>query len=478
MYKVLLCWRYLRSRFIVLPSVISVMLGVACIIIVNSVMGGFATEMRKRIRGALADIIVESRGLGGMDQYPARMARIRELLGDRVQGMAAVGQAYGLLNFTYSGEQITTRVMIFGIEPGPRCEVSDFQEWINRGRWALETTVPPGRDNAGDAQMQAWLADTPDHARLPSFRQVWRPTWLDPRAPTTAPTATRGRGPGELPEDEDGLFMGVQLATHRMAGRDVFHLGPGASVILTTFVNDWRLAQDPTASWRFRVTEMFKSGMSEYDSSFVYVPLAVLQKMRNVEGRVNQIQIKLDDYRHAREVEAVLAKEFPELIVKTWEEKRTVLLDAVKVETAILDVLLFLIIVVAGFGILAIFYMIVAERTRDIGIIKALGGSERGVMAIFLGYGLSLGIIGAALGVGLALVFVAHLDQIEGVINWASGVEVFPRDVYYFERIPRRVEASFVIAWSLGAIAISVLASILPARRAARLNPVEALRHE
>ena len=461
MYKVLLCWRYLRSRFIVLPSVISVMLGVACIIIVNAVMGGFATEMRKRIRGALADIIVESRGLEGMDFYKLRMARIRQELGDRVKGMAAVVQSYGLMNFTYGGQNFTTRVMIFGIEPDQRCEVSDFQEWIDRGRWEWHTRDVPSKEDKTDARMQEWLKQTDAAVRAPSFRDVWS-----------------AEGSKPLAEDQDGIFVGVQMATHREEGRDTFHLFPGDSAIVTTFVQDWRMAEDPTASWKFRITEFFKSGMSEYDSSFVYVPMKVLQKMRNIGERVNQIQIKLDDYKHAKEVEAKLEAMFPGQIVKTWEEKRTVLLDAVKVETAILDVLLFLIVVVAGFGILAIFYMIVAERTRDIGIVKALGGSQRGVMAIFLGYGLSLGIIGAALGVGLAALFVWQLDAIEVLINQLSGIEVFPRDIYYFETIPRRLDASFVIAWSLGAILVSVLASILPARRAARLDPVEALRHE
>ncbi len=99
------------------------------------------------------------------------------------------------------------------------------------------------------------------------------------------------------------------------------------------------------------------------------------------------------------------------------------LLPAVEVESAILNVLLFLIIAVAGFGILAIFYMIVVEKTRDIGVLKALGASSRGVMSIFLTYGLSLGVVGSGVGVILGLLFVHYINEIEGVLSWLTGHE-------------------------------------------------------
>src|SRR5262249_12574808 len=146
---------------------------------------------------------------------------------------------------------------------------------------------------------------------------------------------------------------------------------------------------------RFVVCDYFKSEMSEYDANYVFVPLDHLQKLRTMENRVTSIQIKLKDYdADAKAVVDALGQLFPEsfYVVETWEHKQGPLLAAISVEKSILNILLFLIICVAGFGILAIFAMIVVEKTRDIGILKALGASNGGVMKIFLGYGLLLGL--------------------------------------------------------------------------------------
>jgi lipoprotein-releasing system permease protein len=164
--------------------------------------------------------------------------------------------------------------------------------------------------------------------------------------------------------------------------------------------------------------------------------------------------------------------------VQTWMDMQGPLLAAVQLETTILNLLLFLIIAVAGFGILATFFMIVVEKTRDIGILKSLGAPHSGIMSIFLAYGLSLGVIGSGVGLLLGLLFVWNINRIADVISWITGNEVFDPTIYYFQTIPTLVEP-FTVAWIvLGAMAIAVAASVLPAVRAASLNPVEALRYE
>jgi lipoprotein-releasing system permease protein len=122
--------------------------------------------------------------------------------------------------------------------------------------------------------------------------------------------------------------------------------------------------------------------------------------------------------------------------------------------------------------------MIVVEKTRDIGILKSLGASSRGIQGIFLGYGLSLGIVGSGVGLLIGLVFVAYINEIADALAWVTGQPVFDPTIYYFQDIPTIVE-THTVAWIVtGAMLIAVLASILPARRAARLHPVEALRYE
>ncbi|MBX6316378.1 MAG: FtsX-like permease family protein, partial [Isosphaeraceae bacterium] len=201
------------------------------------------------------------------------------------------------------------------------------------------------------------------------------------------------------------------------------------------------------------------------------------------KGKVNQIQIKakpgVNLERLARGLEAALWKKWPmQFQVQSWEDKQITLLSAVAVEQMILNILLFFIIAVAGFGILAIFSMIVVEKTRDIGILKALGASTAGVRGIFLGYGLSLGLVGSGVGMAIGLWFVWKINDIEKWLSRIIGRKVFDDNIYYFNEIPTLVEP-WTVAWIVGgALLIAVLAGVWPAQRASRLHPVQALRYE
>jgi lipoprotein-releasing system permease protein len=145
-------------------------------------------------------------------------------------------------------------------------------------------------------------------------------------------------------------------------------------------------------------------------------------------------------------------------------------------ETATLNILLFMIIAVAGFGIMATFFMIVVEKTRDIGILKSLGASASGVAGIFVSYGLSLGCVGAGAGLAIGLAFVRYINEIRRGLEWLTGREVFDPTIYYFQHIPTIVSPLTAACVLIGAVGIAVLASVMPALRAAWLHPVEALR--
>jgi len=147
-------------------------------------------------------------------------------------------------------------------------------------------------------------------------------------------------------------------------------------------------------------------------------------------------------------------------------------------EMAVLNILLFMIVAVAGFGILAIFFMIVVEKTRDIGILKSIGARASGVAGIFLGYGLFLGIVGAGAGLALGLAITWNINGIRSLVEWGTGEKVFDPSIYYFYRIPTIVEPGTILWIIAGAVGIAVASSVLPAIRAASLHPVEALRHE
>ncbi len=526
MYRILLCWRYLRTRYIALASIVSVTLGVATMIVVNSVMSGFTTEMRDRIHGILSDVVVESRSLGGFPDAERHIERIREVAGESIEATTPTVVVPAMLSFELNGEHITRQVQLIGIDPATQSRVSDFGKYLQH---------PANRSGPLSFQLHKAGYDTRDHQAGPDaperrdmgfagweyrrwlaeFRdlrqQVGQPGRQDNYAPGPTPaespqTAESGAmladpfaGSGHRAEDEfnmaadqhTGVIMGISLAMRRepIGGNrfeDRFFLLPGDDVKLT-FPNAPAPGEQPQAAWdNFTIVDFYESKMSEYDASFVFVPIEKLQELRGMVDPttnvryVNSIQIKLKPGVDGALVREKLKASFsPNLyIVSTWQDKQGPLLAAVQMETAILNVLLFLIITVAGFGILAIFLMIVVEKTRDIGILKSLGASGWGIQGIFVSYGLSLGLVGSGAGMALGLLFVKYINEIADWLGRLTGRPVFDPEIYYFYKIPTLVEA-WTVAWIVfGAVAIAVLASILPAYRAARLHPVEALRYE
>lgn len=470
MYKLLLCWRYLRTRYLAMACIISVMLGVATLIVVNSVMSGFSTKLKERLHGLLSDVVVESISYEGFVAPAEKMAWIRNHpeLKDRIEAMTATLEVFAMLQYRYRGELITRPVRVIGIDPDSRASVGGFADHIvDRER----NRVKPSFE----------LSEAAKQRYEENNRQPFRLKMQPPVAPGEKPPPDDPEPTAQPPR---GAIVGFAIASFRdrnaHAGnkdKDIITLEAGDDIVLTT-VSGARLS--PVYD-RFTVCSYFSSEMSEYDSNYVFVPLDHLQHLRTMENRATAIQIRLKDYdRDAKVVKKVLNDLFPSSMyyVGTWEDKQGPLLAAISIEKGILNVLLFLIIAVAGFGILAIFSMIVVEKTRDIGILKALGASNVGVMNIFLGYGLLLGVVGALLGTGLGLWITLRVNEIEQGLARITGQDIFDRTVYYFDTIPTDIQTSTVIGVNIGAVVIAVFFSILPALRAAWLHPVRALRYE
>jgi lipoprotein-releasing system permease protein len=521
MYKLLLCWRYLSTRYIALASIISVMLGVATMIVVNSVMEGFTGEMQNRIHGILGDLVIESRGLDGMPDFERQTERIRRIAGDDIVGMSPVVAVPAVLYFDRDGRRFTRQIDLIGIDEETQSGVSDFGKYLqhpaNRERMSFQ--LPENgydvRDHQGDGttpereQMidAGWI-----HRREVASRQAFQERYShgsnavpavkaseqgardpagDPRsiAPKADPFGSHAMSGMEqkfdpAKEQNTGAVIGIAMAGYRdNKGVDRFFAVPGDDVKIAFFTT----AQPPKIeSDNFTITDFYESKMSEYDAKYVFVPIRKLQQLRGMidpttgVGLINAIQIKLKPGVSGDAVRDKLRAALPDQWygVYTWRDKQGALLDAVHLETLMLNVLLFLIVAVAGFGILAIFYMIVVEKTRDIGILKSLGASRNGVMGIFLGYGLSLGLVGSGVGTAGGLLFVRYINEIANGLARLTGKPVFDPSIYYFYKIPAIVMPE-TVAWIVfGAIAIAVAASVLPAHRASRLHPVEALRYE
>jgi lipoprotein-releasing system permease protein len=545
MYKLLLCWRYLRTRWIALVCVASVMLGVATMIVVNAVMAGFSHEMQTRIHGILSDIVFESHSLSGFQDPKWHMEEIRRAGGGDIEGMTPTVAVPAMLSFQVRGQWLTRQVMFIGIDETTHSLVSDFGSYLQHpdNRRQLSFALRDGGYDTFDSQAEGKAGENGPtrpameaagwpHRRMRVAREkLWRDKMgargdaagqpvrpIDQQvdavlAATTAdgstadsstPTVgdgTRASGAASRdpfraarPEEGDtmdpakeqftGIVPGIGLASFRDSdGVDRFLVLPGDDVKIT-----FPTAGTPpkAVSDTFTIVDFYESKMSEYDSNFVFVPIAALQRMRGMVDpqtgvpSVNSIQIKLKPGADLNVVRDRLRKAFPAEMyaVSTWRDKQGPLLSAVDMEMAVLNILLFLIIAVAGFGILAIFFMIVVEKTRDIGILKSLGAGSTGIAGIFLGYGLFLGLVGAGVGLALGLAITWNINAIRAGVEWCTGQRVFDPSIYYFFKIPTIVNP-YTVAWIIaGAVGIAVAASVLPALRAARLHPVEALRHD
>lgn len=503
MYKLLLCWRYLWTRYLALVSIISVMLGVATLIVVNSVMGGFSTKLMKKMQGMHSDIIIDHRSQDGMGDLARRIEQVKARLGDRLLAITPIIDTFAILEFNLFGygDVMTKPVRVLGVDAATKSETGEFRNALldpaNRQEPARAFEL---RGKAAQTHRQTYpysglpAATGMGHVTPPRLPGEM-PTMPGEPAKEELPAPTPAQPPAELTRPY-GCVVGFGIANYRrpdaQAGdpdKDLELIAPGHEVSLTLLgsttpegYQGTSRRMRPTIS-KFVVTDLFRCDMSEIDGMVVFIDLKDMQTLRGMGNHATTLHLKLRDFdADAQAVVAELRKEdlFPpgQFIVQTWRDRQGPLLSAIAIEKAILNVLLFLIIAVAGFGILAIFFMIVVEKTKDIGILKALGAPSGGVMNIFLGYGLVLGLVGAGLGTVLGVAITVYINEIEQVITALTNREVFPRDIYYFDKIPTDLSVWTILWVNLGALAIAVGASVLPALRAALLHPVQALRYE
>ena len=545
MYQPLLANRYLTSRIIPLIAVAAVALCVGLVIIVVSVMSGFLDMLLSSGRTLMADVIIRA-GDRGLPYYEDLIQELESL--PEAEAATPVVESFGLIKLPYDDR--TETVQLWGVDPGSFARVVDFETTL------VWDDVPP--------EVRSYLDD-----RDPMFEPLPLPTDLD-EVPMLDPPVSDALPRVVLGVEIDGQAKSrTAEGTYRVDYPRFWMPVNEVEITLLPLSRDGRVQKPENRL--FGVANEFSTGVYQIDSRRALMGLATAQRMLNLEAgiladprileetgevvpigpdpaRVQMILVRAADGVSAERLQAAsrlayerfsnrialddgLPRKAPNFVsVRTWREQLRDILGPVEKERELMRILFSIVYLVCAGLVLSIFWAIVHEKTRDIGILRAVGGSRPGILGIFLSYGLVIGLAGSILGaligwtvtenindiheamglpaptwtwaasglLSLAMLALAVISAIRGsmlksllsivgiIVFAAVGIALFlhegflmwdPR-VYYFNQIPSRVDWFSAVLTMAGAIVFSVLGAAIPAARAADTDPVKALRYE
>jgi lipoprotein-releasing system permease protein len=418
-FELLLALRYLRPKrtfvsVITLISVLGVTLGVAVLIIVISVMSGFDAQLRDKILGFNTHITIRPR------------------------------------------EQTMTNYAAVAREVASNRHVKAVAPFV-QGPVLLETKPPTGQSRVG----------------APFIRGI------NPSIETNMSVLPSSIVDGQFDVSDRGLLVGTEFA--RNMGLQV---GDLVEIGSPSMLEAWREstkkenAAAPVLP-EYTVRGIFDVGYYEYNLAVVVISLRDAQDLYDLHGSVHGLMVMLRDPYQAPAVEDELARVLgPGYQLRSWMQDNSNLLNALMVEKNVMFYLLFFIMIVAALCILSALITFVVQKTREIGMLKALGATDLQVSLIFLSQGALVGAIGDLAGYGLGMLALTYRNEFLHFMNRMTGFELFPASIYGFTELPALIFPRDILLICGSAWVICILGGVIPAWRAGRLKPVEALRYE
>lgn len=418
-FEIFLALRYLRPKrtfvsVITLISVMGVLLGVAVLIIVISVMTGFDRQLRDKILGFNAHLRVMKRDTTLTDY---------EALRDRIAGHQDVKAA---------------------------------------APYVLGQVLVKTQPETGNPMVAA-----------PFLRGI------DPKYETNITSLMTNVKFGKFDLEDQGILVGVELA-HKLNIYPGDRLAIYSPQMLERMErNRGKENEEAILPEEFQVRGIFDVGYFEYNANVIVASLEDAQELYQLEYSVHGLMVMLKDAFKAdqirNELHAILGHDY---VVNTWTEENSYILNALLVEKNVMFYLLFFIMIVAAFGIMNSLITFVVQKTREIGVLKALGATRGQVIWIFLSQSLLVGVVGVLAGFGLGLLAIEYRNPFLHFMNRMTGIELFPASIYSFTDLPALIVPRDIITICGSALVICLLAGLIPAWIAGRLKPVEALRHE
>jgi lipoprotein-releasing system permease protein len=409
--------------FITWVSLSGVALGVAILIVVLSVMNGLGSELRDRLLSVSAHASLNAGGAA----IPDWRQRIQQLSG--AQGL--VGAApYLDTDAMLSRQPAMSGAVVRGIDPGMETQVSTIADSMREGKLS---DLTPGRNRIILGRMLAYQLEV----GVGDTITVMTPGngGAADRRPAIGGAANRAPDAGEQRSQEGGIV--------------------------------------PTLR-EFYVSGIFEVGLQEHDSALALVNLEDAEALRGLAGPTG-IRLKFDDVLKAPVLaRGAVSRITPGLRLRDWTEDNQAYFRAIRIEKTMMALILMLIVAVAVFNIAATLVMVVSDKRTDIAILRTLGMSPRGVLAVFMTQGVLIGWIGTAIGVVLGLCVALNVPFLEQALN----LHIMDPDVYYISTIPSETHSVDIIIIALSALVLTFVATIYPALQAAKTQPAEALRYE